>query len=791
MPVTNPLLSLVGATQQRTSAVGVVSLILSEGVALVRGTVLQVDDTGKIRMNNGQMQTSVDGGLTYKNLYAGDIPVQSVNGAVPDDSGAVTIYGSDVLTAQGGVPITNLLVPPFATSTDSGKELFVGPSGLIWKVPVTEVTVNTAYLSGTGSSAETALSLSTAAIARLTPVPTTTKSLVGAENGANKSLSLSGSFQITSDVLSLVPATTSLLGGVSIGSGVTVDASGKISVWAPTEDQKAAIGAAAAPTAANPFATVADVEAAKNINDKGYFVTAADLRAAYPVGQGGWYATVGETDTMWFWDSDTADWVDGNKAASTSHNVLLNRDAVNAHPMAAITGLDAALADKLAVATAWDTSTSYAIGATVTKDGSLYQSKTADNQGNDPVTSTTNWLLIVAKGQDSTVAGPPGPQGTLTEVTPYDPAATYTLLALVYKDGSTWQLTASAPAGTAPVEGSSYWTKVAAAGSSTYLYIRYASDNTGADFTEIPGPAVPYRAELQTTTPITPTVADFTGKWQKYLGEVFQDILTADTLLYEFTASSLETTAGVASLVVTRSQIGVSKGYPVFDVVAPTGEVMSPKTGVVLFRGWTDNNTYTVRFVAGQVGPGNWKLIGGTGKVPNRVNGVPFNPVTEETGYPLCGRLDATWIVSFSAPVDNASVVYVKMVSKDTTVTGNIKVTPYLDGVAMTPVVLPVGEQPAWTAITFDTATSGMLELVRTPVDDQDTLWSVTGSWTAYSETTAYAVDDVVRYQGAFWKCIQATAAGTTPAAGDYWEAYTQAVAVTAIVTNLGYDVIC
>jgi len=44
-------------------------------------------------------------------------------------------------------------------------------------------------------------------------------------------------------------------------------------------------------------------------NDKGWFATEAALVLAYAVGSDGWYAVVGETDTIWAWDSDTAAWV--------------------------------------------------------------------------------------------------------------------------------------------------------------------------------------------------------------------------------------------------------------------------------------------------------------------------------------------------------------------------------------------------------------------------------------------------------------------------------------------------
>ena len=47
----------------------------------------------------------------------------------------------------------------------------------------------------------------------------------------------------------------------------------------------------------------------------GYYETAAALRAAHPTGQAGNWAIVGETDTIWIWDTETNSWLD------TSQNV--------------------------------------------------------------------------------------------------------------------------------------------------------------------------------------------------------------------------------------------------------------------------------------------------------------------------------------------------------------------------------------------------------------------------------------------------------------------------------------
>lgn len=52
---------------------------------------------------------------------------------------------------------------------------------------------------------------------------------------------------------------------------------------------------------------------------QGYFVTADALKAAHPSGQDGWWAIVGETDTIWIWDSDSGEWVDSSTTIDMSN----------------------------------------------------------------------------------------------------------------------------------------------------------------------------------------------------------------------------------------------------------------------------------------------------------------------------------------------------------------------------------------------------------------------------------------------------------------------------------------
>ena len=56
--------------------------------------------------------------------------------------------------------------------------------------------------------------------------------------------------------------------------------------------------------------------------------------------------------------------------------------------------------------------------------------------------------------------------------------------------------------------------------SSAYVYIAYASDNTGTDFTLVFDPVLDYSAILSTTTELDPPiVTDFAGLWKNYKGD--------------------------------------------------------------------------------------------------------------------------------------------------------------------------------------------------------------------------------------------------------------------------------
>lgn len=60
---------------------------------------------------------------------------------------------------------------------------------------------------------------------------------------------------------------------------------------------------------------------------------------------------------------------------------------------------------------------------------------------------------------------------------------------------------------------------VGATGDSAYVYVAYASDDTGSDWNLTPSDILKYRAEIHSATELTPVVGDFSAAtWVKYLG---------------------------------------------------------------------------------------------------------------------------------------------------------------------------------------------------------------------------------------------------------------------------------
>lgn len=96
---------------------------------------------------------------------------------------------------------------------------------------------------------------------------------------------------------------------------------------AATATAKASESSQSAETArveANRAKSEAD-RAAQISGNLGWFPTLEKLKEKHPTGQDGWIAVIGQTDTIWTWDSDTGAWVDTKGNGTTDYNSLINR----------------------------------------------------------------------------------------------------------------------------------------------------------------------------------------------------------------------------------------------------------------------------------------------------------------------------------------------------------------------------------------------------------------------------------------------------------------------------------
>ncbi|MDO4672515.1 MAG: hypothetical protein Q4A76_06350, partial [Porphyromonadaceae bacterium] len=97
---------------------------------------------------------------------------------------------------------------------------------------------------------------------------------------------------------------------------------------AAAKSEEAAQSAAQAETEANRAKSEAD-RAAQIAGNLGWFPTPEKLKEKHPTGQDGWIAVVGQTDTVWTWDSDTGAWVDTKGNGVGDYNRLTNQPQIN------------------------------------------------------------------------------------------------------------------------------------------------------------------------------------------------------------------------------------------------------------------------------------------------------------------------------------------------------------------------------------------------------------------------------------------------------------------------------
>jgi len=219
----------------------------------------------------------------------------------------------------------------------------------------------------------------------------------------------------------------------------------------------------------------------------------------------------------------------------------------------------------------WSKTTTYGQGVVCSSGNALWQSLVANNLNNSPAASPADWALIlsspsaggltdlhiqVVAGGTATLSATLGVDVTgqavkfvFEPVTPVAPTAggysidltqqaqqtrTATIVdaalggvsyALTGTDTATpgiyrgqFQFTASGVVQLFPAAGWIEFEVVVAAASTNNLYVAYAADAAGTSFSQVPSSALPYIAFRVSTTPLTPLVTDFAGRWVRFGG---------------------------------------------------------------------------------------------------------------------------------------------------------------------------------------------------------------------------------------------------------------------------------
>lgn len=155
----------------------------------------------------------------------------------------------------------------------------------------------------------------------------------------------------------------------------------------------------------------------------------------------------------------------------------------------------------------WNTGTIYAAQQGVNWQGSFYISNVDNNQGNPPDTSPAQWRLAAQGGQSAYVYVAYADDANGTGFTTTFNAAKNFIAILVT---------------TAPVaspQASNFaglWKNYQG---QSYLYVAYASDASGSDFSLTPATNLGYIAWLTTNAPLaTPQASNFAGLWMDYQG---------------------------------------------------------------------------------------------------------------------------------------------------------------------------------------------------------------------------------------------------------------------------------
>jgi hypothetical protein len=141
-------------------------------------------------------------------------------------------------------------------------------------------------------------------------------------------------------------ASANVLGGVKIGQNLTITADGILSATdTNTTYTDATVNSSGLMSASDKVKLNGLVNYEKN---KGYYATASALTSAHPTANNGDYAIVGDTDTVWIWDSDSSAWKNsgGSTSVATAENTTV-ADAGNHFSSSNVEGCLAELAESM------------------------------------------------------------------------------------------------------------------------------------------------------------------------------------------------------------------------------------------------------------------------------------------------------------------------------------------------------------------------------------------------------------------------------------------------------------
>lgn len=152
-------------------------------------------------------------------------------------------------------------------------------------------------------------------------------------------------------------------------------------------------------------------------------------------------------------------------------------------------------------------------------------------------------------------------------------------------------------------------------GQSAYIYVRYAADAIGTDFSDTPSIGRKFIAVKNSTTAIaSPIAADFTGLWAKYLGDDGAPGSTEDVVSATTSGSTVVVNPATAWV----HRMTLAHNVSTLTITKPTAMATQSRLFIlVLKQGTAGQNTFTLPNSVGSyvniVLPGNVAPAAATG----------------------------------------------------------------------------------------------------------------------------------------------------------------------------------